>query len=63
MMTYPNPGRSTTAPQPKPLTVVVLIIVLCFQAGWSPQELQKALMAVMLVLVALAVVRASSARV
>lgn len=61
MMTYPNPMGANHVLKPQPLPIVVLIIVLCFEAGYDVQELQQALMSVMVVLVAVLGVQSARA--
>ncbi|MFE6467952.1 hypothetical protein ACFVGP_10665 [Streptomyces rochei] len=48
--------RSVRVPlKPTPLAVVVLIVVLCLQAGYSPQDLQAVLITLVSVLAVVAV--------
>ncbi|MFI9026243.1 hypothetical protein [Streptomyces sp. NPDC053560] len=61
MMTYPNPPQADQVPNPHPLQVVILIILLCFRAGYEAPELQQVLMALAVVLVAVAAMRVPAA--
>ncbi|MEU6401064.1 hypothetical protein ABZ867_29320 [Streptomyces cinnamoneus] len=62
-MSHPEPSRTNQVLKPQPLSVAVLIIVLCFQAGYDAQELKQILTTIMVVLVATAAVRASVSRI
>lgn len=55
MIAHPVP-KSAPMSRPTPLAVIVVIVVLCFQAGYGPQDLQRVLISVAAVLAATSVV-------
>ncbi|MEV6720793.1 hypothetical protein AB0M94_07710 [Streptomyces xanthochromogenes] len=61
MMTQPGQWGAPMPRKPAPLSVVVIVVVLCLQAGYSPQDLHAILITLVPILAVLAVTAPAAA--
>ncbi|GAB3159892.1 hypothetical protein GCM10027161_67300 [Microbispora hainanensis] len=54
MMTHRPPGRSPRPGGPQPLIIIILVLVLSFQAGYNPDQIRDVLTVVAVTLVTIA---------